>query len=362
MKTLHKVLEKALSTKRPHDTKATVNFSHWLADNLPDGLAGTFDDCGNLHVDTRSSEQNRTLFVAHVDTVHRKQGKNRIKKTRTHWYADGDVLGADDGAGVAMLMHLIHAGIPAYYIFTVGEEKGGIGATWLAKHNADLLLQFDRAIAFDRRGIDSVITHQGFGRCCSDDFGNALCAAIGAIDDNLMHLNDDTGVYTDTAEFTDLIPECTNVSIGYSNEHTVNESLNIVYFNMLANALVHVDFDSLPTVRDPADVDDWSMYRRTGYWSTDWSDYTVYSTASNDDLRDYLYSALLDAQYGFHRDLIDLVAAHTFPDDPALMAKHLDPKRLNPRLIDDLMADLDADMFDADTALNMLADDMYSHL
>jgi putative aminopeptidase FrvX len=57
------------------------------------------------------------------------------------------MLGADDGAGCAMLMHLIHSGVPAYYIFTVGEEKGGIGATWLAKHKPDLLKQFDRAKA-----------------------------------------------------------------------------------------------------------------------------------------------------------------------------------------------------------------------
>ena len=174
--------------------------------------------------------------------------------------------------------------VEAHFDLIPGEEKGGIGATWLAKNNADLLRQFDRAIAFDRRGIDSVITHQGFGRCCSDNFGTALCAAIGAIDDNLMHLNDDTGVYTDTAEFVDLIPECTNISIGYSNEHTQNESLNIVYFNMLAKALVHVDFDSLPVVRDPLapDPDDWRMYRRTGYWSTDWNDYAVYSTRSEE--------------------------------------------------------------------------------
>ena len=133
---------------------------------------------------------------------------------------------------------------------------------------------------------------------------------------------------------------------------------------MLAKALVHVDFDSLPVVRDPLapDPDDWRMYRRTGYWSTDWNDYTVYSTASNDDLRDYMYSALLDAQYGYHADLIDLVAAHSFPDDPALMAKHLNPKRLDPRLLDDLIADLDSDTFDVDSALNSLADDMYDRL
>lgn len=358
-KILFSVLDHALSIKRPHDAKQTIKFSHWLANNLPDHLAGEFDEIGNLHVDARSSESDRTLFVAHVDTVHKKAGKNRIKKTRTHWHADGDVLGADDGAGVAMLMHLLHAGIPAYYIFTVGEEKGGIGATWLAKHRADLLVQFDRAVAFDRRGIDSVITHQGWGRCCSDAFGQALCDALGSVDQNLMHLNDDTGVYTDTAEFVDLIPECTNISIGYSNEHTVNESLNIVYFNMLASAATAVDWNSLPVVRDPLDPDpaDWNRYRRSG-----WSDYSMYSTASDDDLAGYLYSALLDSQYGYYSDLIDLVAEYVHPDDPVLMAKHLNPKRINQRTLDEIMADIDLDQLAPDSAIYRLADEMYDHL
>lgn len=354
---LHKTLDRALSIKRPHGAAATAKFSRWLADNLPDGICAEFDACGNLHIDTRAEDGNRTLFVAHVDTVHNKSGKNRIKKTRTHWHADGDVLGADDGAGCAMLMHLIHSGVSAYYVFTVGEEKGGIGATWLAKHKPDLLRQFDRAIAFDRRGIDSVITHQGWGRCCSDAFGQALCDSLGSYDQNLMHLNDDTGVYTDTAEFVDLIPECTNISIGYSNEHTVNESLNILYFNMLAAAAARVDWDSLPVARDPRDPDpdDWQRYRGS-YYST-----ASYSSAY-DDLTDYLSAALLDAQYGHTRELIEIVAEYAFPDDPHLMAKHLNPRKLDYRIVDDLLADLASESISADDAMLMLADEMYDSL
>ena len=353
---LYKTLDRALSVKRPHAAPATHKFSKWLADNLPDGICAEFDQCGNMHVDTRASTANRTLFVAHVDTVHRKSGKNRIKKTRTHWHADGDVLGADDGAGCAMLMHLIHSGIAAYFIFTVGEEKGGIGATWLAKNNPDLLRQFDRAIAFDRRGIDSVITHQGWGRCCSDQFGQSLCDALGSFDQNLMHLNDDTGVYTDTAEFVDLIPECTNISIGYSNEHTVNESLNILYFEMLAGAAANVDWDSLPVARDPLkpDFDDWQRYR--GSYSTG-----SYYPAS-DDLTDYLSAALLDAQYGYTCDLIDIVAEYAFPDDPHLMARHLNPRKLDYRMVDDLLAELASESISADDAMLLLADEMYDCL
>jgi len=119
---LYKTLARALSMMRPHNSEGTRRLTDWLeerAHKLPNAMIGR-DGAGNLHVDTRLNSSNRTLFVAHVDTVHRKEGPNKIKQTSTHWYADGAALGADDGAGVAMLMHLMYAGVPAYYIFTQG--------------------------------------------------------------------------------------------------------------------------------------------------------------------------------------------------------------------------------------------------
>lgn len=340
------VLDRALSTKRPHNTNQTKDFSIWLANNLPSGIESSFDEIGNLHIDTRTDINQTTLFVAHVDTVHKTTGKNRIRKTRSHWHANGDVLGADDGAGVAMLMHLIHAGIPAYFIFTVGEEKGGIGARHLTETQPALLAQFDRAIAFDRRGIDSIITHQGWGRCCSDQFGSALCDAIGEIDFDLMHLNDDTGVYTDTAEFVDIIPECTNISIGYDKEHTQAESLNIIYFNRLAKACAEIRWDDLPTIRDP-------KIRESLGTNFDWF---------NDDDSTEFYNALLDARYGHHKPLVDIVAQYVHPDDPAMMARHLNPHQINLKTIDEILDEIDAMPDDAvDNHIYRLADSMYSH-
>jgi hypothetical protein len=195
---LYKTLARALSMMRPHNSEGTRRLTDWLQERVPTHARTHRDGAGNLHVDTRLNPSNRTLFVAHVDTVHRKEGANKIKQTPTYWYADGAALGADDGAGVAMLMHLMHSGVPAYYVFTQGEECGGIGATYLAKHDAKLLSEFDRAIAFDRRGIDSVITHQGRGRCCSDAFADALSDALNA-DMTLMYLPDNTGVGVNSA-------------------------------------------------------------------------------------------------------------------------------------------------------------------
>jgi len=248
---LYKTLARALSAKRPHNTPAVSDFTEWLFNNLPATLKGftSVDGAGNLHVDNRIAGS-RTLFIAHVDTVHREVGANKIRKTKAMWYADGAPLGADDGAGVAMLMHMIHSGINGYYIFSQGEECGGIGAKFVSK-DVNLLSQFDRAIAFDRRGIDSVISHQGWGRCASDIFCQALADELNMTDANLMYMPDDTGVYTDTAEFVDTIPECTNISVGYNSEHTQQESLNIHHFELLSQAVLQVNWDKLPTERDP---------------------------------------------------------------------------------------------------------------
>jgi hypothetical protein len=367
-----KVLNKLLSTKRPHGSETNKRITAWLREQLPFELNKTafYDGAGNLHVDNRSLDSHRTLFVAHVDTVHRNEGKNKIKKTQTHWHAKGDVLGADDGAGVAILFHMIHHNVPGYYVFTQGEERGGVGARYLAEKTPDLLGAFDRAIAFDRRGIDSVITHQGWGRCCSDAFGDALADALMAGSDQLMMLNDDTGVYTDTAEFTDIIPECTNISVGYDREHTQAESLDLNYYQHLSAAVLSVAWDALPVERDPSVVED--LYADTkGGW---WTNYQTYThSASNlakydfeyDDIRFEQFArredaidAVLDAQHGFTDNLARMIAASVYPDDAELAMKHMNFKQLDPRLLDEAYEALEAGE-DIDLVLCMLFDDLH---
>ena len=370
---LGKVLNKLLSTKRPHGSKTNVKITKWLEQQLPFELQqiAFYDGAGNLHVDNRTLDTHKTLFVAHVDTVHRTEGKNKIRKTKTHWYAKGDVLGADDGAGCALLMHMIHANVPGYYIFTQGEERGGVGARYLAEKQADLLAQFDRAIAFDRRNIDSVITHQGWGRCCSDEFGNALADALMAGCDNLMLLNDDTGVYTDTAEFTAIIPECTNISVGYDREHTQSESLDLVYYQHLSSAVVQVDWDNLPVVRDAAVEeykDDgvgswWTEYKTYsgGKYGFDWDETLSYNDskyAQPDYKRETAIDAVLDAQYGYTDVLEHLIAEAVWPDDMALAKRHMNFKKLDPRALDDALEALEHGE-DVDLVMCMLFDDLH---
>jgi hypothetical protein len=242
------------SYKRPDGSPTE---QQWIDTYIIPRLRGKHwvDGGGNIHYDGRIDSTNRTLFVGHTDTVHHEAGKQTVAIGKDGMVRVADpkqttCLGADDGAGVLVLLAMIEIGVPAYYIFTRCEERGGKGAKYLHKTHSSLLMQFDRAVAFDRRGSSSVITHQGWGRCCSDAFADALSDAL--TDDVLMYAPDDGGVYTDTAEFFDIIPECTNISVGYMNEHTTNETLDLNHLRALIMRVIGIDWDALPTERDPA--------------------------------------------------------------------------------------------------------------
>ena len=209
-----------------------------------------------------------TLFSSHVDTVHRFDGRQEVVFKDGYIYKeDGMPLGADDGAGVWLLLEMIDRLIPGCYIYHRGEEKGGIGSSGMADIHEEFLKQFDRAIAFDRRSIGNVITHQGFGRCCSDEFAEEAAAAFNLRmpDEFAFFMPDDSGIYTDTAEYTKLIPECTNISCGYDNEHTSSEWLDVDYLIALREACCGIDWRGLPVSRDPSIVDDYAgFYSRYG--------------------------------------------------------------------------------------------------
>lgn len=252
--TLMSTLALALSVRRGHDGMGEARFVAQLANRLPVTL---IDGAGNLHVDLRGSAS-RTLFTAHTDTVHHTEGNNVIRLDNQtspgieFWRADGAPLGADDGAGIALMCHMIYRNVPGYYVFFRAEECGGIGSSWLAGNMPELFKDFDRAIAFDRAGYHDVITKQAGGVCASDGFAQALADQLNALETTFLYCPDSTGVYTDTAEFTHLVPECTNLSVGYFAQHGPGEHQNVTHLKRLAAALVQVQWETLPTLRSPA--------------------------------------------------------------------------------------------------------------
>lgn len=243
-------LAEMLTYRRPHNSAGEAAFvKRFITDVYEHRTLGPME---NIIITV--GRDSHTLFSCHTDTVHRDDEKQKLvfDSVKNHFYKkDGMPLGADDGAGVWLLLEMIDAGVPGTYVFHRGEERGGIGSSWMAKDADEWLEQFDRAVAFDRKATHSVITHQGWGRCCSDEFAEALAEALNLTHDDFMYMPDDTGVFTDTANYTELISECTNVSCGYYQEHTASEYVDVGHLEQLRDACLKIDWEALPTVRKP---------------------------------------------------------------------------------------------------------------
>jgi hypothetical protein len=144
------------------------------------------------------------------------------------------------------MREMILAKRPGLYVFHRAEECGGIGSTFIADETPELLDGIDYAIAFDRRGVADVITYQGWGRCCSDQFATALAAKLG-----MKYQPNPNGVFTDTANYMDYVSECTNISVGYYAEHSKQEMLDVEHIVALRDVMLSLDVTDLPAMRDP---------------------------------------------------------------------------------------------------------------
>lgn len=211
----------------------------------------TRDKYGNYYKIIGDSD---TAFTCHLDTASRIKSKivlkDFVQDGQNLIMSDGKtILGADDKAGVTILMYMISKGVPGVYWFFMGEERGGIGSGKVANNYGSypFMKGIKKMVSFDRRNYYSVITSQMGIQCCSNEFADSLCKELnkGGLSLNL----DPTGVFTDSANFIDLIPECTNVSVGYFNEHTHDEIQNITYLEKLSKACVSAQWENLKVVR-----------------------------------------------------------------------------------------------------------------
>jgi hypothetical protein len=182
----------------------------------------------------------------------------------------GGSLGADDGAGVWLMLKMIEAKVPGSYLFHRGEECGGLGSKAMAAKYPEILKNYEAAIAFDRHQTYEVITHQGGAECASDKFALALCTRLNA--HGMQYEPSKRGVFTDTKNYRKLIAECVNVAVGYEDQHSRRESLDFAHLNALLDACCAIDWDSLPVDRDPAKATDYGYSGGYGNYGLPWDD------------------------------------------------------------------------------------------
>lgn len=256
-----------------------------LYDLLIDGLE--FDEFGNRYIQVGEST---CMFTSHLDTAtSAKTDVNHVFEGSIIKTDGTSILGADDKAGVTIMFYMIENRVPGLYYFFLGEEVGCVGSKKLStKLNLTKEYPFDKinkVISFDRRGYDSVITYQASSRCCSDEFAQSLSDELNRCGLAFNYKPDPTGIYTDSAQFTRIYPECTNISVGYKSEHTFSESQDIDHLEELGKACLNIEWEKLPVTRDPSKYE----YRNYGYgygggydyWENEWSDYYGGSYAAN---------------------------------------------------------------------------------
>ena len=244
----------------PHGTEQEL--FHLLSPDLSE------DQFGNLFMQIGESD---VMFTSHLDTATKALTKvNHVFEGNIIKTDGTSILGADDKAGVTIMLYMIENKIPGLYYFFLGEEVGCVGSKKVAEEQKKEKIEgINKVISFDRRGTTSVITFQSSKRTCSDKFGEALAKELNIADTTFDYKTDKYGVLTDSIQFMGIYPECTNISVGYQSEHTFFESQNIEHLDKLAKACLKVKWNELPVDRDPSKIE-YSYSTSYGY---EWDDY-----------------------------------------------------------------------------------------
>lgn len=302
------VLMEMLTFRRPHGSPSEALFIQRFLDPLPGAEADAF---GNIWVTVRAADGTLPpiLWSSHTDSVHHLEGRQCVVRNgpmvslRDPGKASkglSNCLGADCAAGVWIMREMILAGVAGTYAFHRDEEAGGNGSSWVLKNTPERLADIKFAIAFDRKGYSDIITHQG-GRTASDAFARSLAAILGG-----TFKPDDTGLFTDTAIYADVIPECSNVSVGYFGAHGPREEQDVDFLQELRDVVIAADWSGLVLDRDPTVKE----ARTFGRWDHD--DFDWDRLQGRDGLG-------WGSRGRYHDDLVDFVRDH-----PAVVADFLE--------------------------------------
>lgn len=275
--------------------------------------------------------ESKTIFTSHLDTCSSEQKKvEKIIGSRFIRTDGNSILGADDKAGMTVLLYMIEKEIPGLYYFFIGEEIGCLGSSRASEYFD--FSEYERCISFDRRGYNSVITDQYYGTCCSDEFAEELSKRLNSKNLSFNFSPDPTGIVTDSASFMSTIPECTNISVGYFDEHKVTEKQDILFLQDLCEAVVKIDWETLPTLRDPED--DFSSYcndkKYITYDDSEESQSVTFSLSACISVYVSEELSISDSQSSNHENWLALISDERLEVEKSAIKKFLDTQSVLP--------------------------------
>lgn len=192
----------------------------------------TVDHYGNILAEKtfRTGTGPTVLLNAHLDVVEELVESRDIVKDNGIWSSSEGILGADDRAGVAIILEVaktLHQDTDfsgkVKYIFTVEEEIGLVGARNVAEY---FLWDVDCAMVIDRRGTGDIVTScGGVISFCDDAYGEWIEQQ--AIEAGLDGWRCTAGGSSDARIWAQHGIQSVNLSAGYYNEHTEAEILDV---------------------------------------------------------------------------------------------------------------------------------------
>lgn len=199
------------------------------------------DDVGNILIDYSSLYLDRhlrygkptVLLSAHMDIKYPLVKGSVIEENEGILHRSEGVLGADDRAGIALILNVINEFgdfkdlCNVKVAFTVGEEDRLYGARAIKE---SFFKDVDYAISLDRGNCSDIVTHT---TDCHYDHGNILKAIFESIQRDRCHAEGldyqpcrggSSDLYVWSQDYK--IPSV-NLSIGYHGQHSSQETLDL---------------------------------------------------------------------------------------------------------------------------------------
>lgn len=205
------------------------------------------------------------LLTAHLDTVHEDPVKT-IRYSRGY-LSSPQGIGGDDRAGVFAILHALPdmEHLP-HLLFCEDEETGCIGSRKFTK--SGIKPDIRHIVGLDRKGNNDAV----FYDCGNAEYKDYILALTG--------FQEAQGSFTDICELSPYLDIASvNLSVGYYDQHTPKERINLremVYTSSLLPLLVADSFNQprytydeiAPTwyslswhdTHDPYDMAEWEIY------------------------------------------------------------------------------------------------------
>ena len=247
------------------------------------------------------------LLNSHMDTVKKTERDKVVVETDGLFvaYSAGkrSVLGADDRAGIAIILSILD-NMPKEFngtlklAFLREEEIGCVGSS-----NVDVRFydDVDLAITFDRKGNSDIVVGTWGTPFCSTATGNFLfdVAKKAGFD-----YSPTEGGVSDAMTFSSNGINSINLSVGYENEHTVNEFLVykdlVIAYEFGLEIMKNVNRGVKMFGEVPAYSNAWIEAYVPKYYKSNST-----KTSYNQDLYDYDYDTADTWNYGVYDDRKD---------------------------------------------------------